>query len=309
LLFLVGQGKSTISAAICHRLLGLYDSEEKIEPPPSPVIAAAHFLRYSDAKMLDPVKMIKSLAYQLARQLPDFAKAILDVDALALDQLTSFEEAFDLLLAHLPNKKAIFILIDALDESDPLQQQQAGNEKIFKPVANRAVYALTSLLIPKLPNVRFIFTTRPDAMGGNVEKVLCRSFADSTKVVMYCGLFERLFSLCQGCAKKDSSYFDSIRLVAPSDLRVVHESDHQEGRVMVFDSIVRGCPQISFGPLPPCPNLDDTYRAYKIVLDECNPSSEVRDLLNVIVAAQVINNHLMLATLPNNCIQFHHRSL
>ena len=275
MLFLVGQGKSTISAAICHRLLGLYDSEEKIEPPPSPVIAAAHFLRYSDAKMLDPVKMIKSLAYRLARQLPDFAKAILDVDALALDQLTSFEEAFDLLLAHLPNKKPIFILIDALDESDPLQQQQAGNEKIFKPVANRAVYALTSLLIPKLPNVRFIFTTRPDAMGGNVEKVLCRSFADSTQ---------------------ETSYFDSIRLVAPSDLRVVNESDHQEGRVMVFDSIVRGCPQISFGPLPPCPNLDDTYQAYKIVWDECNPSSEVRDLLNVIVAAQVINNHLILAT-------------
>ena len=109
-----------------------------------------------------------------------------------------------------------------------------------------------------------------------MEKVLCRSFADSTQETSY--------------------YFDSIRLVAPSDLRVVNESDHQEGRVMVFDSIVRGCPQISFGPLPPCPNLDNTYRAYKIVWDECNPSSEVRDLLNVIVAAQVINNHLIRAT-------------
>ena len=256
LLLFTGQGKSTISAAICRQLLGLYNSEEKIKPPPSPVIAAAHFLRYSDAKMLDPVKMVKSLAYQLAQQLPDYAKAILDLDALTLDQLTSFEEAFELLLAPLPKTETIFILIDALDESDPLQQQLAGNEETFKPVANRAVYALISLLIPKLLNVRFIFTTRPDAMGGNIEKVLRRSF-------------------------------DSIKLVIPSDLRAVSNDDHQEGRVMVYDSIVRGCPQISFGPLPACPNLQDTYRAYKVVWDDCKPSSEVRDLLNVIVAAQV----------------------
>jgi hypothetical protein len=263
LLLLIGEGKSTISAAICHLLLGLYESEEKIDHPFSPLIASAHFLRYSDAKTLDPVKMIKSFAYQLAKQMPDFAKAILDLDALTLHQLTYFEEAFEMLLVHLPKTEPIFILIDALDESDPLLQQQAGNEETFKPVANRVVYALTSLLITKLPNVRFIFTTRPDALGGNIEKVLRRSFTDS------------------------------IKLVIPSELRAVSNDDHQEGRVMVYDSIVQGCPKIHFGPLPACPNLQDTYRAYEVVWDDCKPSSEIRDLLNVIAAAQVGQNDVL----------------
>ena len=159
---LTGEGKSTISAAICQQLLGLYESDERIQQPPSPVIAAAHFLRYSDAKTLDPVRMMKSLAFQLALKLPEFTKGILSLDALTLDELTSFEKAFDMLLTCLPTTP-IFILIDALDEADPLQLQQAGSDKAnFKPVANRVLYALTSLLIPNLPSIRFIFTTRPD---------------------------------------------------------------------------------------------------------------------------------------------------
>lgn len=230
------------------------------------MIAAAHFLRYSDAKRLDPVGMIKSLAFQLAQRLPDFAKLILDLDALTLDQLTSFERAFEMLLASLSEiKSPIFILIDALDESDPLEQQQAGSKKIFKPVANRAMYVFSSLLIPKLPTtVRFIFTTRPDAMGYNIEKVLRRSFDNS------------------------------IQLMNPSVLRVSHD---QEGRVMVFDSIIKGCSHISFGALPARPDLDDTYRAYTMVWDDCKPSSEIKDLLNVIVAAQEPLTMRQLATM------------
>ena len=267
---LVGQGKSTISAAICHRLLGLYQSEEKIEPPPSPVIAAAHFLRYSDAKRLDPVGMIKSLAFQLAQQLPDFAKLILELDALTLDQLTSFEKAFEMLLASLSKiESPIFILIDALDESDPLEQQQAGSNESTKPVANRAMYAFSSLLIPNLPTtVRFIFTTRPDAMGDNIEKVLRRSFNDS------------------------------IQLINPSALRVSSDhQDQQEGRVLVFDSIIKGCSHISFGALPARPDLNDTYRAYTMVWDDCEPSSEIKDLLNVLVAAREPLTMRQLATM------------
>lgn len=106
--------------------------------------------------------MMKSLAFQLALKLPEFTKGILSLDALTLDELTSFEKAFDMLLTCLPTTP-IFILIDALDEADPLQLQQAGSDKVnFKPVANRILYALTSLLIPNLPSIRFIFTTRPD---------------------------------------------------------------------------------------------------------------------------------------------------
>jgi hypothetical protein len=49
-----GEGKSTASAALCSGLL----------PPGS--IAAYHLCKYNDARRLDPVRIIKSLAFQLA---------------------------------------------------------------------------------------------------------------------------------------------------------------------------------------------------------------------------------------------------
>ncbi len=60
-----GTGKSTISAALCETLLGLGGSNDKSERP---VIAAVHFLKFSDQRRLKPVLIIKSLAFQLAKR-------------------------------------------------------------------------------------------------------------------------------------------------------------------------------------------------------------------------------------------------
>ena len=61
-----GTGKSTISAALSEFVLG-----RRVEGKPGVwdgPVTAYHFLKYSDARRLDPVKIIKSLAFQLAQR-------------------------------------------------------------------------------------------------------------------------------------------------------------------------------------------------------------------------------------------------
>ena len=60
-----GTGKSTISSALCNQLVGRKvkgGQPGQWEGPAS----AVHFLKYSDQRRLDPVLIIKSLAFQLA---------------------------------------------------------------------------------------------------------------------------------------------------------------------------------------------------------------------------------------------------
>jgi len=64
-----GQGKSTISAAICEKLFGLGEKEKKI-------VTACHFLKFSDQRRLDPIRIITSLAFQLAMKIPSFSAKV-----------------------------------------------------------------------------------------------------------------------------------------------------------------------------------------------------------------------------------------
>ena len=59
-----GTGKSTISAALWGRLLGPQSGVGGEEGP----VSAAHFLKYSDQRRLEPVRIIKSLTFQLAKR-------------------------------------------------------------------------------------------------------------------------------------------------------------------------------------------------------------------------------------------------
>ncbi len=54
-----GQGKSTASALLCKAATG---GSSQADSP----VAAYHFAKFSDARRLDPVRIVKSLAYQLA---------------------------------------------------------------------------------------------------------------------------------------------------------------------------------------------------------------------------------------------------
>ena len=51
-----GEGKSTVSAAMCDPAAGAFRD----------AISAHHFLKHSDQRRLQPVRVVKSLAFQLA---------------------------------------------------------------------------------------------------------------------------------------------------------------------------------------------------------------------------------------------------
>jgi hypothetical protein len=55
-----GQGKSTLSALLCR------DGTAGATAPPGGGIVAYHFAKFSDARRLDAIRIIKSLAFQLA---------------------------------------------------------------------------------------------------------------------------------------------------------------------------------------------------------------------------------------------------
>ncbi|KAG2491744.1 hypothetical protein HYH03_009907 [Edaphochlamys debaryana] len=183
-----GEGKSTISAVLASDpAVGGFGDR----------ISAHHFLKYNDQRRLEPVRMIKSLAFQLALRIKAFADSLLKLDAAQVARLRDPEEAFRLLLLHpleglTKNKPAalklmqaapqVVLLIDALDEADPIELQLARSKEeraaLCPPVCGNKALQLIIAQLPSLPPwVRFIFTTRPEAAGGQVLPCLARAFS------------------------------------------------------------------------------------------------------------------------------------
>lgn len=92
------------------------------------------------------------------------------------------EEAFEqLLLPALADvSDPVVLLIDALDEADPPEEQHAdfdSTKATVKACGNAVLSALVSTLAPRLPaNVKFIITTRPEACCRGIKDVLSRTF-------------------------------------------------------------------------------------------------------------------------------------
>jgi len=69
-----GTGKSSISDAICEQVLriarhsGHVDAEQDPSGVEEAALAAAHFLKHSDQRRLDPVAIVKSLSFQFGRR-------------------------------------------------------------------------------------------------------------------------------------------------------------------------------------------------------------------------------------------------
>ncbi|KAG2422132.1 hypothetical protein HXX76_016255, partial [Chlamydomonas incerta] len=181
-------------------------------------ITAHHFLKYNDQRRLEPVAIVKSLAFQLAERFSAVAAKLLALDVAKVASLQDVGEAVDLLLLAplkaLPpadrRQKDVVLLLDALDEADPLDQQLAalaaeaegagggGGPTAADPGAggdagggggpgpgpcplvcgNRALQLVSAHLVRLPPCVRFVFTTRPDAAGGQVLPCLRRLFPD-----------------------------------------------------------------------------------------------------------------------------------
>ncbi|KAG2433318.1 hypothetical protein HXX76_008384 [Chlamydomonas incerta] len=103
-----GEGKSTISALLCAATASAAaaaagadagpDGRLPSGGAPAGAVAAAHFCKYNDARRLEPVRIIKSLAFQLALKLPAVCAALLQLDAGVVSQISDEAKAFDLLL-------------------------------------------------------------------------------------------------------------------------------------------------------------------------------------------------------------------
>ena len=90
-----------------------------------------HFLKHNDESRLDPVRIVKSLVFQLALQLPVVAEYIVGLNVKDVYPLGDIHAAYDLLLARVLDMigdQEVIILIDALDEGDPQHQEPVGNK-------------------------------------------------------------------------------------------------------------------------------------------------------------------------------------
>ncbi|PNH11034.1 WD repeat domain-containing protein [Tetrabaena socialis] len=227
-----GEGKSTISAVLCSSIGGQQ-------------IAAHHFLKYSDQRRLDVVRIIKSLAFQLACRIPAIAQQLLKQDVAKIAQMAEMGQAFTELLLEplqtLMQHEPIVLLIDALDEADPPELQLAtsrgGKPTCPKVCGNLALQLITNHLCHLPSFVRFIFTTRPEAAAGQVLPCLERTF------------------------------LGSVMQLSPSALRNVKvhgsSSGSQPGGVMVYHTAVAACEGAASMPqVLQDPQLEDVYAVY-----------------------------------------------
>jgi len=135
-----GTGKSAIAANLCVK---------KAE------ISGIHFCKYNNCDRADPKRVIMSLAYHLATQVPEYAEALVllnDLKSLKEKNVQRlFEYIFTEPLAKIEWKKdPIVLIIDALDEAD-----SEGKNALLDVVAN---------CFHKTPKwLKLLVTARPEA--------------------------------------------------------------------------------------------------------------------------------------------------
>ena len=161
----------------------------------------------------------------------------------------------------------VIILIDALDEADPPEQLLPDFDgKGVKACGNKALGLLHRHFARLGKNVRFIITTRPDAICNQVQPVLRRTFEES------------------------------IIFVQPQDLRQdfgMDDGGHNAGGVLVYNTVAKECGVPGMPSSQDAPaSLEDVYRAYAYVFDRdlgrlgAEMKRSVVTLTHVLLAAQ-----------------------
>ncbi|PNH06904.1 WD repeat domain-containing protein, partial [Tetrabaena socialis] len=298
-----GEGKSTISAALCS-----HQGQEGRGP--AATVSACHFLKYNDQRRLEPIRIIKSLAFQLAERNQGVGQHLLQLlDDSKVVQMTDVEEAFvDLLLQPLQALGQweplvpLVLLIDALDEADPSELQLAisngGKPTCPKACGNLALQLVTNQLHRLPPFVRFIFTTRPDAAAGQVLPCLVRTFPDS---VLHLSPTAHQWVRSH---LTEHSPWPSIQVAisarTPWAVDRTGASSSRQGGVLVYHTAVAACQGGDMlPPVPHDPQLEDVYAVYGRVFEAAyaqygngnHPGREkaqqlVGDLLAVLMAAK-----------------------
>ncbi|EFJ51825.1 hypothetical protein VOLCADRAFT_87388 [Volvox carteri f. nagariensis] len=124
-----GEGKSTISAELVRRLTSPTAPRASAATPSTGgsalgthITCAYHFLKYNDQRRLDPVRVIKTMAFQLASRIPSVCSSLFECDVAEVAQLTDVDRAFELLLLRPLQgvRQPVVIVLDALDEAEPV---------------------------------------------------------------------------------------------------------------------------------------------------------------------------------------------
>ncbi|KAK3275914.1 hypothetical protein CYMTET_15983, partial [Cymbomonas tetramitiformis] len=251
-----GTGKSTICTMLMDHLAA--------ERPQ--LIVAAHFLKYSDQRRLDPLLIIKSLAHQLASKSAAFRERLFALDVAHVTALVDLKSAFrDLLqrpLCHV--QEPVVIMLDALDEADPPEQYLPEFKGNVKACGNKTLQLLTRQLLQLGANVRFVITTRPDAVCSQITPLLGRVFPES------------------------------VIFLQPEALRSEAAAEHgaQGTGVMVYHTVAKECAVLGVPWEKNHADLNDVYSAYRLVfvsaltLLSLEDRGRVLSLLEALLAAQ-----------------------
>jgi hypothetical protein len=155
----------------------------------------------------------------------------------------------------------LVILLDALDEGDPLEEQlgaaEGQKQTGVRACANRVFRLLATELQALPPCVRFLVTTRPDAVGGSVLSALDIVFRDAGGV----------------------AHMQLGQLYSAARLAAVASADGGEkpcGEVLVLRAVVVGCPEAApragTAESEPAGGLEQLYAAYGRVFDAVSAS-------------------------------------
>ena len=266
-----GKGKSTISAALIRSVLGRRLEEDAAAAGASweGPVSAHHLVKFSDQRRLDPVAMVKSIVFQVAQRVAAVRDLVFRLDVEEVDTLRDLDAAWKLLGGCLEKGCAgseVIVLIDALDEGDPPEQQRADFDPATAgvvPLGNKALQLLVGYLSQLPPSFRFVVTTRPDAVLGNVLGVLERCFGGE----------------------------GSCLAVDPSALVVEQQQQQQRrGGNLVYHAVLRENALDGVVAAPSseeAPTLDDLYGLYAHMFEAKPPSEEgAVELLYVLTVAR-----------------------
>ncbi len=172
------------------------------------------------------------------------------------------------------------MLIDALDEADPPEEQRANfdsTKATVKACGNRLLSLLVSIATQLGPNIKVIITTRPEACCGGIKAVIERTFRRGGGTVFL--------------APRDVRSRPGSVTRAPSDLPPSRDGSGSGGHepVLVYGAVYKEC-ELSGSHLPApeggAATLDNLYAAYRLTFERQPPSGKALILLQVILAAQ-----------------------
>eukprot|EP00873_Tetraselmis_striata_P006715 jgi/Tetstr1/426979/TSEL_017192.t1 len=256
-----GAGKSTVSTAL-------------INNPPAGWIVLHHFLKHNDRRKQDPMRCIRTLAYQLYRAFPEkvgafFAKQQLGPAAVQAMQDT--EDAVERLLVRPMRRlsgKRILILFDALDEG--LSAAQNGLGELQKCMQNKMVRLVALTLARALPaTVRFVVTSRPpegpDLYLGTMMK----------------GMEPIVLDVKECCKEADVAKHVLEQFPAMADLRA-EMATASAGSMVYYRLVLELLRMDKLQPLPE--NLTHAYTRY--LSARGGAAAKVKDLLHILYAAR-----------------------